>query len=100
MARTNSMYTLLGKRTHRFRDIPGNATTNPINIDRKAANTDNLIVAEKPLKRNFILFHPFCVEGSITYQPHVPGGDEHPLATKSKVIAIKVFGLITFLSVL
>ena len=94
------MYTLLGKRTHRFRDIPGNATTNPIIIDRKAAYIDSLIVAEKPLKRNFILFHPFCVEGSITYQPQVPGGDEHPLAIKSKVIAIKVFVFITYPSVL
>jgi hypothetical protein len=78
-----------GKRIQRFDDIPGSATIIPITIDITAASTDKRIVAPKPFSKKRILFAPFFVDGSMTYQPQLPL-DVQPASTRSDVINIVV----------
>ena len=68
-----------------------NPPINPIIIDNIAAIIESCIVAENPLNKNVILFHPAFVVGSITYQPQVPGGEEQLANKVIKRIAMTVF---------
>ena len=47
-----------------------------------------------PPIKNFILVHPALVEGSITYQPQVPSGDEQLLKVKKIKNNIKIRNII------
>jgi hypothetical protein len=59
-------------------------------MDKTAATTESRMVAENPLTKNIILFHPCCVLGSITYQPQITSVvslDEQPTTNVPKSIA-------------
>ena len=76
-------------------EIPGKATNRPITMDSKAAKIDKYIVEVNPPIKNFMLVNPDFVEGSITYQPHVPEVELHPVSKINKQVdKIKLFLLI------
>jgi len=71
-------------------DKPGKEINNPRITEKKIEAEDMIMVSQAPLTRNFRLADPYCVEGSISYQPQLYSAPlQAPIKNETKTSSVR-----------